>query len=437
MTAVEFSGSTRVDQASHPDHILDEVLKLDLNDPQLYAGERPETVWKTMRSAGVPLRMTGRRDHWAVTRYHQVREVLKNSHLLSSEKGMRLGEKASDGRAGEAAGGMSMLVTDDPAHTEMRRALEGAFAPRQMRRLTDSTQALARRLVSEATAQPSVDFIEAVATPLLSTVTCDLLGVPESDRVYLAGLTSTAFSGSGHASEAATAQITAHVQLLEYCDKLIASKRRSPGDDLVTLLAQAQMYGRPLSREMAIMNCHDFILGGNASARYMLTNIPMSMISQRPFWMQLRSGDADFAIATEEMLRCECPVNHVMRALLDDLQVGGVVMRRGDLVTLWMRSANRDADVFDEPETMRPIKRRHTHLSFGHGPHYCIAAYLARIEIGALIRALAELVSDAELSGTPRRLESGLLRGYRSVPISLTPSANRRTAPSAAPPERR
>jgi cytochrome P450 len=145
----------------------------------------------------------------------------------------------------------------------------------------------------------------------------------------------------------------------------------------------------------------------------------VTLVNHRPFWTRLRAGNADFDAATEELLRVESPVNHVLRTLAGDLEVGGVTMRRGELVTLWLRSANRDADVFDDPDTMRPSGRRHTHLSFGHGPHYCIAAYLARIEIGALVRALAELVGDAELSGIPRRMESSFLRGYREVPITL------------------
>jgi cytochrome P450 len=400
-----------------PDDILDNVIQVDLADPKLYASERPERLWATMRRARTPIHMTGLREHWAVTRYEQVREVFRSSQHLSSQKGIRLGEKPSDIMAGEASGGMSMLVADDPAHAQMRRALESAFSPKALRRLTDSTQALARRLVADAVAQPSVDFVESVATPLLTTVACDLLGIPASDRPRLAELSQMAFSGAGYAT--ATVQITAHVELLAYCDELLTSKYRAPGDDLATTLAQAQMDGKAMSRSAAIMNCHDFILGGNASARYVLTAIPMTMVTQRPFWTQLRAGDGDFAVATEELLRYEAPVNHVMRCLLRDLDVGGVTMRRGELVTLWLRSANRDADVFDDPERMLLIGRGHPHLSFGLGPHYCIAAYLGRLEISSLLRALAELVGDAELVGEPRRMESSFLRGYRSVPLVL------------------
>lgn len=407
---------TRSDVA-HPDDVLDEVLTVDLADPKLYASERPERIWRTMRAAGVPLRMAGMREHWAVTRYRQVREVLGRSHVLSSEKGQRLGEKETDGQAGEAAGGMSMLVTDDPAHAEMRRALESAFSPREVRRLSAGTQALARRLVAEAVAQSPVDFVASVATPLLTTVACDLLGVPDSDRAHVASLTSTAFSGSGYAT--ATAQTGAHVELLEYCAALLASKRRNPGDDVATLLAHARLHGRPMRPEVAIMNCHDFILGGNASARFILTSIPVTLVRHRPFWTALRAGAADFDVATEELLRFEAPVNHVLRTLTDDLEIAGVRMRRGELVTLWLRSANRDEDVFDDADTMRATGRRPAPLTFGHGPHFCIASHLARLEIRSLVQALVELVDDAYLSGSPQRMESSFLRGYRTVPMSL------------------
>lgn len=402
---------------SRLDDVLDEVRTVDLADPRLYAGERPERIWRTMRAAGVPLYMAGMREHWAVTRYGQVREVLGQSHLLSSQKGQRLGEKETDGLASEAAGGRSMLVTDDPAHAAMRRALESAFTPRQVRRLAAGTSALARRLVAEATEQPTVEFVSSVATPLLTTVACELLGVPESDRAQVASLTSTAFSGSGY--ETATAQITAHVELLEYCASLLADKRRCPGDDVASLLALARIDGSPVRPEVAVMNCHDFILGGNATARFILTSIPVTLVRHRPFWAALRSGAADLDTATEELLRFEAPANHVMRTLTGDVEVAGVRMRRGELVTLWLRSANRDEEVFDDPDTLRVGRSRQAHLAFGHGPHYCIAAYLARMEIRSLAEALVELVGEAELSDSPRRMESSLFRGYRTVPVTL------------------
>lgn len=408
-----------VDTAADPDDVLDEVLKLDLADPKLYGGDRPERIWRTMRAAGRPLRLTGMRDHWAITRYRQVREVFRHSQKLSSRRGMRLGEKPTDIAASEASGGLSMIVADDPGHGQMRRALDAALSPKaMMRRLSRPIEAQARQLIAEVAGEPSVEFVAQVATPLLTTASCDLLGIPASERPRIAELTQMAFSGSGYAT--AAIQVNAHTQLLEYCGELLRSKLRHPADDLATILAQAQQAG-VFSREAAIMNCHDFVIGANASARYILTSVPITMLTQPDFWAGLRAGQGDLNVATEELLRYETPINHVMRTLLEDLEIGGVTMRRGEFVTLWLRSANRDPEVYAEPERMWLTPRGHAHLSFGHGPHYCIAAQLGRIEIHALTGALVELVSEVELTGEPRRIESNLLRGYQHLPMTLRP----------------
>jgi cytochrome P450 len=300
----------------------------------------------------------------------------------------------------------------------MRKVLGAAFTPRLMRRLTDSTRQLARRLVARAAAEPGVDFVQAVAAPLPAVVVCDLLGVPESDRGHVVGLTQVAFGGSGY--ETSAAQMAAHSELFAYCDELIAAKRRSPGDDVATVLAGARVDGRPMSRAMAVMNCHDLIAGGNETARHSSSAAALTMVTEPEFWAQVRGGDADPDVATEEILRRETPVNHMMRVLVGDLCVNGVTMRAGDYVTLWVRSANRDEDVFDDPDALRAARWPNPHLGFGHGPHYCIAALLARIEVGAVVRALAELVGAAEQTGEAPRLESNFFRGYKSVPLALS-----------------
>jgi cytochrome P450 len=227
-----------------------------------------------------------------------------------------------------------------------------------------------------------------------------------------------AFGGSGYATSAA--QMAAHSELFVYCDDLIAAKRRTPGEDVATVLAGARVDGRPMSREMAVMNCHDLIAGGNETARHSSSAAALTMVTEPAFWARLRAGEADPDVATEEILRHETPVNHMMRVLLEDLCVAGVTMRAGEYVTLWVRSANRDEDVFDDPDAMRPTRWPNPHLGFGHGPHYCIAALLARIEVGAVVRALVDLVGDVEQTGPAPRLESNFFRGYRTVPLALT-----------------
>lgn len=398
---------------------LADAMAVDLTDPLFYRDERPEEVWRVLRSAPGPFRSGGLREHWAVSRYAHVQEAHRKSVALSSEKGMHLGEKPSDDRAGEAAGGMSLLVSDDPAHAQMRKAVGAAFTPRMMARLTDSTHELARSLVAEAAIGRTVDFVEAVAAPLPAIVICDLLGVPPADRDHVTRLTQHAFSGSGHVTS--ESQLSAHAELFAYCDTLLTAKRDHPGEDVATALAHATMDGRPMPREVAVMNCHDLIAGGNETARHTSSAAALTMVTHPGQWAALRAGEVELDSAVEEVLRVEAPVNHVMRTVIEEVEIGGARMRPGELVTLWLRSANRDADVFTDPDELRFDRRPNRHLTFGLGSHYCVAATLARIEIRAVLAALLDVVERAELRRRPRRLESSFFRGYRSMPLVLVP----------------
>lgn len=397
----------------------EQAAGVDLSDARLYATELPERIWRTLRRTGRPIRSHGVREHWAVTRHQHITEVYRTGERFSSELGMHLGEKATDDLAGPAAGGMSLLVTDAPAHTEMRKALGAAFTPKRMRQLADSTDAVARELIGRAATGKPVDFVSAVAAPLPAIVVCELLGVPERDRDRVVALTQAAFSGSGYATSAS--QVAAHAELFGYCDGLLTSKRKEPGDDVTTVLAHATMYGKPMRRDVAVMNCHDLIAGGNETARHTSSAAALTMTTHRGAWAPLRAGQGDLDRATEEVLRFEAPVNHVMRVLREDVELGGVVMRRGEFVTLWLRSANRDEEVYDCGDELRLDRTPNKHLSFGLGIHYCIAAVLARIEVRAVIRALVELVADIEPVGPPQRLESNFFRGYRTLPLVLVP----------------
>ncbi|MFI5777327.1 cytochrome P450 [Nocardia sp. NPDC051570] len=395
-----------------------DLANIDLSDARLYADDRPEQIWKRLRALDVPVRSGGLRDHWVITRYRHIQEVHRNSHAFSSQKGMHLGEKPTDVEAGATAGGKSLLVTDDPVHTEMRKAIHTSFTPKLLRTLTDSTLRIARDLVGSVVDQGEIDFVEKVAAPLPAIVTCELLGVPEQDRAEVKQWTQAAFSGSGYAT--ADTQIAAHTELFVYCQQLLAEKRRTPGDDVATVLANATMFGEPMSREIAVMNCHDLIAGGNETARHTSSAAALTLVTDPAAWDLLRAGGTDPDTATEEILRLGCPVNHVMREVTEDLEIGGIPMRTGEFVTLWLRSANRDEEIFDHPDVLDFTRKPNRHISFGLGSHYCVAAFLARLEVGSIVRALLELVGSAELSGQPTYLESNFFRGYRSLPMILS-----------------
>lgn len=394
----------------------------DISDPSLYVGDGPERTWKALRAVGRPLYLRGRRPHWAVTRYAHVESVLRNAARFSTERGMQLGWDATAEAAARAASGKSLLVTDDPLHAELRRAIAGAFTSRAVARLRDGTDEAARRLVFEAASGGTVDFVEAVAGPLPAAVTCDLLGVPPLDRARVMELTQQAFGDNG--PDPSTSQLAANAELFAYCDELVTTKRKRPGDDVATLLAQATVGGDPMSHEVAVLNCHDLIVAGNETSRHAAAAAAVSMVTDPLEWAALRAGAVRVEEATEEILRLGAPLSHVMRTAREDVRVGGVVIRQGELVALWLRSANRDEEVFDRAEEMRFGRRPNKHLTFGLGTHFCLGSLLARLEVSAVVRALVEIVDGIELAGEPKRLRSNFLRGYTAVPLSM----RRRTA---------
>lgn len=394
-----------------------EALETDLGDPALYATGRPERVWAALRALGRPVRMPGRRPHWAVTGHAQIRQVLQCTSALSSEQGNHLGDKPTDGPAAAAAGGLSLLVSDGDRHAAMRSVLGRAFRPRTMRRLTAQTRSEARRLITEALEQGEVDFVRAVSAPLPAKVVCALLGVPPQDTDHVVALTGTAFGGTGTAT--AVQQMSAHAELFAYCDALLTRKRARPDDDVASVLAAARIDGATLPREVAVMNCHDLIAGGNETARHTVSAAVLTFDAHQPYWAALRRGEADLGVATEEMLRFETPVSHVLRVLRTDLTVGGVTMPEGDLVTLWVRSGNRDEAAFAAAGSLDPHRRPNPHLAFGHGPHYCVAAELARIEVAAVLQALVELVAEVEATARPTPVQSNFFRGFHAVPVVL------------------
>ena len=214
-------------------------------------------------------------------------------------------------------------------------------------------------------------------------------------------------------------QLAANAELFGYCDALVANRRSDPREDVATLLAEASADGGVMSHEAAVVNCHDLFAAGNETARHAAAVAVLTMATHPEEWLQLKTGSAEISDATEEVLRFGAPVSHVLRIALDDVEISGATIKRGELVTLWLRSANFDEDVFEYPESLRFSRRPNRHLTFGLGGHFCLGAFVARLEIAATIRSLLKTVAGVEVVEGPVRLSSNFLRGYRSLKVVL------------------
>ncbi|OKK05010.1 cytochrome [Streptomyces sp. CB03234] len=396
---------------------------VDLTDPQTFLNDKDGLVslWREFRREAPvhwhPVRGRAVPGFWVLSRYHDIMEVYRDNKRFTSERGNVL---ATLLEGGDSAAGQMLAVTDGRRHRELRNLLLKAFAPRVLEPVVEGVRQRADRLVREAVARGTVDFAQDVAEHIPMATIADLLGVPPADRDYLLSLTKEALSAE-EADRSAEDAVVARNELLLYFSDLAEDRRDDPRDDVVSVLATATVDGRPLTEQEIVFNCYSVIIGGDETSRLSMICGMHELIRHPEQWRRLRAGEVTVDSAVEEVLRWVSPAMHFGRRALEDVEIGGRVIRAGDVVTLWNSSANYDEEVFTDPEVFDLGRTPNKHVSFGYGPHFCLGAYLGRAEIHALLSALRTHVEDAALIGPAVPIHSNFLHGYSSLPVSLRP----------------
>lgn len=395
----------------------------DIADPMLYESGDPVAVWAQLR-ATTPVFWN---EHppgpgfWAVMAYEPALEVYRNTDAFTSELGMRID---SDPSAVSAAAGKMLIVTDLPAHQQLRQVMNSAFLPRVVSALDASMRAVIEPLVAAALRKECVDFVSEIAAILPAAIICDIMDVPRSDRSRMVELTSKAFGASVGADSRCPAgeleRTEAHAEIFLYFNELMERRRRNSGTDVISALIEGEMGGRRLSDAEILMNCDGLLTGANETTRHASAAGLMALIDHPGEWDRLRNGDVGVDSAVEEVLRYTAPALHVMRVATKDVKIGGELVRAGEAVAVWNSSANRDETVFADPDRFDLGRSPNRHLTFGIGPHFCLGATLARVELRVLLQVLAERVSRMELAGTVRRMRSNFMWGIERLPVSFT-----------------
>ncbi|MGW0395597.1 cytochrome P450 [Streptomyces sp. NPDC003042] len=353
---------------------------------------------------------------WVVSAHADVVSVLNDGETYTSERGNVLDTLLS---GGDSAAGKMLAVTDGRPHKALRSALLKPFSPRSLDVVVESVRRGTRRLVAEAVERGEVDFAADVAAHIPLAAICDLLGVPASDRQHIIDLTSSALStADGIPDEEAT--WSSRNGLLLYFSELAASRHQKPYDDVVSLLVTKEIDGRPLTHEEIVFNCYSIIMGGHETTRFSMVGGLQALMERPEQWKALKSGEVSTSSAVEEVLRWTSPALHSGRTATQDVFLGDQFVEAGDIVITWLASANRDERVFDRPDDFDLSRSPNKHLSFAHGAHFCLGAFLARAELTALLESLRELVAAAEPTGAPRYVYSNFLSGLSAQPVSLT-----------------
>jgi cytochrome P450 len=395
----------------------------DIADPNLYGAGDALGTWAYLR-ATTPVFWNELPDgdgFWAVMTYRPALEVYRQAHLFTSERGMRVGAEPT---AMGAAAGRMLIVSDPPRHTALRQLMSPAFRPVAVTALESALRSAVSTLIDRAVAGRSVDFVSDVAAILPAAVICDLMGVPAADRDFMIDMTSRAF-GASVGKEAQTGPASgmdraeAHAEIFLYYTDLIEQRRRRPGDDLVSRLIRGDVNGRRLTDEEVLLNCDGLITGANETTRHAMVGGLLALIDNPAEWRRLRAGEVDLDRAADEILRFTSPAMHVKRVAKADSEVGGQRIRAGESVAVWNPSANRDETVFPDPDRLDLARTPNRHLTFGHGPHTCLGAMLARLELRVLLEGLRDRVTRIEQAGPAERLYSNFIWGFGRLPVTL------------------
>ena len=394
----------------------------DLASPALHAEYDLTALWRRMRDeepvywhpvAEEP--DVSAPGFWAVTRHADAVAVLRDGQRFTSVSGNVLETLLA---GGDSAAGKMLAVTDGPRHAEVRRLITAALTPALMDRIAERIATQVRELIRTALDAGTCDFGRDVAAAVPLATICDLLAVPDADRPHIHRLGSS--SVSSHAATLTTTDAwTAKNELLSYFLDLAESRRGTGGDDLVTLLANARIKGRPLGTDEIVFNCYSLILGGDETTRLAMTGAVHALAAEPAQWHALRSGEVGIDSATEEVLRWTTPSRHLGRLATEPAVLGGREIGAGDVVTVWLASANFDEREFADPQRFALDRSPNRHVTFAYGPHFCVGARLGRIQLAATLAALRDLVAGIEVVGTPGHVYSNFLGGICDLPVVL------------------
>lgn len=398
-------------------------MDIDLADPAFFAEQDFVAHFRWLREES-PLHWNpdGKEPgFWSLTRYDDCARVQKDPVTFSSEITNTLGQHRWTGDHGA---GRMLTHTDGRRHTELRGIVGRAFTPRAIATLEPYLRSVVAETFEQALEHRRVDFVETMAMLPVASIAA-LLGVPRADWPMVLKLTTAAFGAGdselGMSRDARIAAAAAHTQLLLYCQDLMESRRRQPGDDIATRLVQAQEDGR-LTEEEAMLFFDILLLGGNETTRHGAVGGLLALIANPEQWAALRREPGLVDSAVQEILRYVSPSRHVLRSVTKDIELYGRTVRAGEQIVVWHSSANRDAAVFDHPDEFRLDRDPNPHLGLGSGSHYCVGASLATLELRLTLEALSARVGAARVLEPPVPLASTVINGFKQVIVELTPS---------------
>jgi cholest-4-en-3-one 26-monooxygenase len=356
---------------------------------------------------------------WVVTSHAGCTAVNRDyEHFSSQRQATYLWDLAADDLAQQQ---LIMLNMDPPLHTRYRRLVNKGFTPRTIAQLHDRIHAATDVIIDRVIDRGSADFVTDIAAELPLVVIAELLGVPDEDRHRMFDW-SNRMIGSEDPEYQTAGEVAqqASLELYAYASELFGLKRADPHDDLMSVLTQVEIEGEQLSELELELFFLLLTVAGNETTRNLISGGMVAFFENPDQWQLLRDDRSLLPGAVEEMLRYVSPVMDFRRQTTEALELEGQVIEADSKVVFYHVSANRDEAVFENPHAFDITRDPNPHIAFGAGgPHFCLGANLARLEIRTMFEHLLDRMPDIELDGEVQRLQSPFINGVKHIPVAF------------------
>ncbi len=398
------------------------VVGWEIIDP-LYYGRYgyPHASWAWLRRhAPVAwFEPPGMLPFWAITRYEDCGAILRDHRRFVIAP--RLGVFPEEQAPTDAPPFRHLLNMDPPEHGRYRNLLSQQFTPKALESKRAAVGGIVDETLARVADRAQVDFVEALAAIIPLAVIAEMLGIPREDWQHVFRLSNTLLGAADPeyqqgATLAETAE-RAQQEFLEYFRRLSSARRREPRDDFITALANAQVDGKPVPEWELLSYYVLLIVAGNETTRNATSGGLLALIENPGELEKLRRDPALVPTAVEEIVRWVSPVVQFCRTAVEDVEVRGTRVRKGEACCIFYPSANRDEDVFPDPFTFRVDRTPNEHYGFGIGVHFCLGANLARLELQEILKRLVARLDQVELAGPVDRMHSSFVGGIKRMPV--------------------
>ena len=410
--------------------------QIDLCDHDRFQRGEHHEMFRVLRNTGEGVHWThepGGTGFWSITRIDHLREVNRHPEVFSSNRGgTQIMDAAPDDVEARLRHDSIMLDMDPPKHTRYRKLVNRGFTPRMIGLLEAYLENRTRIIVDKVCEKGECDFVVELASELPLQAIAEMMGIPLADRARIfdwtnkmIGSNDPEFSTGPETSQQAMAELYAYANALR--------AQHEPADDIITTLLNAELDGDQLSEWEFDMFFLLLCVAGNETTRNTISHAMHAFMTNPDQWALFKSDPGAYMdVAMEEVLRWATPVLHFRRTATRDYEIGGVQIKDGDKVVMWHVSANRDERAFDDPYTFDITRTPNDHVAFGGGgPHFCLGANLARMEMRLMFREIAERLGDMQLAGEPQYLRSNFIGGIKHMPVRFTPTPSTNTQPMA------